>query len=139
MSFENDFVKLSFDKKTQYVEIVPKKALPGNDEEFNSFLTYFDNFYQACDRINQKIILFYDLRELGLLKYEQYSKYTEFFKKNEKVSIKCLICSSIICDNSLIANVINGILLFYKNTKPIKIFTTKEDAIKFISEQLLKS
>lgn len=134
MSFENDFVKLTFDKRTLYVEVVAKKEVPANDEEFEDFLTYFDNFYQACDRINQKIILFYDLRQLGLLKFEQYNKWTELFKKHEKISVKCLVCSSIICDNSVIANIINGILLFYRNTKPIKIFTTKEDAIKFITE-----
>ena len=136
MSFENDLVKLNFDKKTLYVEVVAKKALPANDEEFNSFLTYFDNFYQACDKINQKIILFYDLRELGLLKYEQYNKWTTLFHNYEDITNKCLICSSIVCNNSIIANVINGILLFYDNKKPIKIFTTKEDAIKFINEQL---
>ena len=134
MSFENDFVKLTFDKRTLYVEVLAKKEAPSNDEEFDDFLTYFDNFYQACDRINQKVILFYDLRELGLLKYEQYNKWTELFKKHERISVKCLVCSSIICDNSVIANIINGILIFYRNTKPIKIFTTKEDAIKFISE-----
>ena len=136
MSFENDFVKLTFNKETLRVHVLIKKELPNNDEEFEDFLTYFDNFYQACDKINQKIILFYDLRELGMLKYEQYNKWTELFKKNEQISIKYLICSSILCSSSIITNVINTLLLFYKNTKPVKIFTSEEDAIDFINEQL---
>ena len=136
MSFENDFVKLTFNKETLRVHVLIKKELPNNDEEFEDFLTYFDNFYQACDKINQKIILFYDLRELGMLKYEQYNKWTELFKKNEQISIKYLICSSILCSNSIITNVINTLLFFYKNTKPVKIFTSEEDAIDFINEQL---
>ena len=136
MSFENDFVKLTFNKETLRVHVLIKKELPNNNEEFEDFLTYFDNFYQACDKINQKIILFYDLRELGMLKYEQYNKWTELFKKNEQISIKYLICSSILCSNSIITNVINTLLLFYKNTKPVKIFTSEEDAIDFINEQL---
>lgn len=135
MSFENDFVKLTFNKETLRVHVLIKKELP-NNEEFEDFLTYFDNFYQACDKINQKIILFYDLRELGMLKYEQYNKWTELFKKNEQISIKYLICSSILCSNSIITNVINTLLFFYKNTKPVKIFTSEEDAIDFINEQL---
>ena len=136
MSFENDFVKLTFNNETLRVHVLIKKELPNNNEEFEDFLTYFDNFYQACDKINQKIILFYDLRELGMLKYEQYNKWTELFKKNEQISIKYLICSSILCSNSIITNVINTLLLFYKNTKPVKIFTSEEDAIDFINEQL---
>jgi hypothetical protein len=136
MSFENDFVKLTFNKETLRVHVLIKKELPNNNEEFEDFLTYFDNFYQACDKINQKIILFYDLRELGMLKYEQYNKWTELFKKNEQISIKYLICSSILCSSSIITNVINTLLLFYKNTKPVKIFTSEEDAIDFINEQL---
>lgn len=136
MSFENDFVKLTFNKETLRVHVLIKKELPNNDEEFEDFLTYFDNFYQACDKINQKIILFYDIRELGMLKYEQYNKWTELFKKNEQISIKYLICSSILCSNSIITNVINTLLFFYKNTKPVKIFTSEEDAIDFINEQL---
>ena len=136
MSFENDFVKLTFNKETLRVHVLIKKELPNNDEEFEDFLTYFDNFYQACDKINQKIILFYDLRELGMLKYEQYNKWTELFKKNEQISIKYLICSSILCSSSIITNVINTLLFFYKNTKPVKIFTSEEDAIDFINEQL---
>lgn len=135
MSFENDFVKLTFNKETLRVHVLIKKELP-NNEEFEDFLTYFDNFYQACDKINQKIILFYDIRELGMLKYEQYNKWTELFKKNEQISIKYLICSSILCSNSIITNVINTLLFFYKNTKPVKIFTSEEDAIDFINEQL---
>jgi len=136
MSFENDFVKLTFNKETLRVHVLIKKELPNNNEEFEDFLTYFDNFYQACDKLNQKIILFYDLRELGMLKYEQYNKWTELFKKNEQISIKYLICSSILCSSSIITNVINTLLFFYKNTKPVKIFTSEEDAIDFINEQL---
>ena len=136
MSFENDFVKLTFNNETLRVHVLIKKELPNNNEEFEDFLTYFDNFYQACDKINQKIILFYDLRELGMLKYEQYNKWTELFKKNEQISIKYLICSSILCSSSIITNVINTLLFFYKNTKPVKIFTSEEDAIDFINEQL---
>tara|TARA_Y100000590_G_C15406852_1_gene896058 strand:+ start:435 stop:848 length:414 start_codon:yes stop_codon:yes gene_type:complete len=136
MSFENDFVKLTFDKQTLYVKVIAKKDLPANDTEFDDFLTYFNNFYQACYKINQKIILFYDLKELGLLKYEQYNKWTELFHKYENITNKCLICSSIVCDNSIIANFINGVLLFYNNQKPVKIFTSQDDAIKFINEHL---
>ena len=71
-----------------------------------------------------------------MLKYEQYNKWTELFKKNEQISIKYLICSSILCSNSIITNVINTLLFFYKNTKPVKSFTSEEDAIDFINEQL---
>ena len=67
---------------------------------------------------------------------KRYNKWTELFKKNEQISIKYLICSSILCSSSIITNVINTLLLFYKNTKPVKIFTSEEDAIDFINEQL---
>ena len=134
MSFENDFVKFEFDKNTLYAKVIAKKSLPDNDAEFDDFLTYFGNFYQACNQIDQRFILLYDLTELGLLKYEQYNKWTKLFKDYEAITIKCLICSSIICSNSLIAEVINTLLKLYDNQKPIKIVTNEADAILFINE-----
>ena len=136
MSFENDFVKFKFDKNTLYANVFAKKSLPANDQEFYDFLTYFSNFYQACNQIDQKFILLYDLTNLGLLKFEQYNKWTNLFKQYEDITIKCLICSSIICSNSVIAGVINTLLKLYENQKPIKIVTTKEEAISFINDNL---
>lgn len=134
MSFENDFIKFDFNKTTLYANIIAKKALPANDEEFEEVLTFFTNFYQACNQIDQKFILYYDLTELGFLKFEQYNKFTSFFKQYEDISIKCLICSSIICSNQVIAGMINTLLKLYENQKPIKIVTNKEAAILFINE-----
>ena len=134
MSFENDFVKFDFDNNTLHAVIVAKKAMPANDDEFEEVLTFFTNFYQACDQIDQKFILYYDLTQLGLLKFEQYNKWTNLFKKYEDITVKCLICSSIICSNTIIAGVINTLLKLYENKKPIKIVTSVEDAILFINE-----
>jgi hypothetical protein len=134
MSFENDFVKFDFDRITLYAIIVVKKPNPTNDDEFEEVLTFFTNFYKACDQIDQKFILYYDLTELGLLKYEQYNKFTSLFKQHVDITVKCLICSSIICSNQVIAGVINGLLKLYENQKPIKIVTSKEDALLFINE-----
>tara|TARA_B100001248_G_scaffold260358_1_gene248369 strand:+ start:1743 stop:2156 length:414 start_codon:yes stop_codon:yes gene_type:complete len=136
MSFENDFVNFYFDKNTLYANIIAKKSLPANDKEFDEFLTFFSNFYQACNQINQRFVLFYDLSELGVLKFEQYNKWTNLFKEYEQITVKCLICSSIITSNSIIANVINTLLKLYDNKKPVKVVTTKEDAIFFINENL---
>lgn len=136
MSFENDLVKFEFNKNTLYASVIAKKSLPENDMEFDDFLQYFSNFYQACNQIDQRFVLFYDLSKLGVLKFEQYNKWTNLFKEYEEITVKCLICSSIISSNSMIANVINTLLKFYDNQKPVKIVTTKEDAIDFINENL---
>ena len=138
MSFENDFAKLTFNKENLICTIIAKKDLPANDEEFFEFLEYFKNFYLAIDQIDQKIILYYDLTKLGLLKLEHYSKWSEMFHNNEDISRKCLICSSVVTGNSIIANVINSILKFYDNQKPIEIFTNEADAFKFIKKNVKK-
>ena len=136
MSFENDFGKLEYNDKTFYVNITAKKPLPKDDKEFNEFYNYFDVFYQACYQNKKKIILFYDLTKLGVLKSEYYKKWIKLFRDYEFMTLECLICSSVICNNTTISKFINGALKMYGNTKPIKILNNKEDAIEFVNKHL---
>ena len=92
MSFENDFVKFDFNTDTLYVNIYIKKAQPIQGE-WDLFIEFFKNFYLACDQLNQKIILYYDLMNLGILEKKQYDEWLELFKNFEEISVKCLICS----------------------------------------------
>lgn len=133
MSFENEFVKFKFNKSNLYVNIFIKKEQP-EQNEWDDFFNFFKNFYLACDEINQKFILYYDLKNLGILEKNKYDQWLQLFKDFESISLKCLICSAILTNYQPLATMINGILLFYKNTKPVKVFSLKEDADKFIIE-----
>jgi len=133
MSFENDFVKFDFNTDTLYVNIYIKKAQP-TEVEWNTFIEYFKNFYLACDQLNQKIILYYDLKNVGILEKAQYDEWLELFKNFEEISLKCLICSAILTTYQPLAMMINTLLVFHKNTKPVKVFSDKEESIKFIEE-----
>ena len=136
MSFENDFVKLEYEKETLFVNIIAKKPLPKDDDEFNEFYNYFDIFYQACYQNKKKIILFYDLTKLGVLKSDYYKKWIKLFRNYEFMTLECLICSSVICNNTRISKFINGVLKMYGNTKPIKILNNREDALEFVNKNL---
>ena len=133
MSFDNDFLNFNFNKDDFIAKIFIKKEQPVI-EEWNNFFDYFKNFYLACNQINQKFILYYDLKNLGILEKEKYDQWLQLFKDFEEISLKCLICSSIITNSQPLATIINGILIFYKNTKPVKIVTNEEDAQNFINE-----
>jgi len=133
MSFQNDFVKFNFNKETLYANIYINKSQPENNE-WDDFYEYFRNFYLACDKINQKFILYYDLKNLGVLEKNKYDQWLELFKNFESISTKCLVCSAIVTNYQVLATMINGILLFHNNTKPVKVFSSKEDAIKFIQD-----
>ena len=133
MSFDNDFVNFNFNKENLFAKIFIKKEQP-KGEEWDTFFDYFRNFYLACDKINQKFILYYDLKNLGILEKRKYEQWLQLFKDFEKISLKCLICSSIITNYQPLATIINGILLFHKNTKPVKIVTNDIDAMNFINE-----
>lgn len=136
MSFENDFARLEYQEETLFVNIIAKKPIPKDDNEFDEFYNYFDIFYQACYQNKKKIILFYDLTKLGVLRSDYYKKWIKLFRDYEFMTLECLICSSVICDNTTISKFINGALKMYGNTKPIKILNNREDALEFVNKNL---
>ena len=133
MSFENSFFKILFDNDTQILNITVKTECPLVEQELNELIDSLTTFYKACNHINKKFAILFDLRNLGILTIDYYKKFITFFKSHEEISKKCLICSSIICNNIIINNIINGILLFYKNVKPIKIVDNYSDGLEYIN------
>ena len=133
MSFDNDFVKFDYHTDTLYVNIYIKKAQPIQGE-WDLFIEFFKNFYLACDQLNQKIILYYDLMNLGILEKKQYDEWLELFKNFEEISVKCLICSAILTTYEPLAMVINGLLIFHNTSKPVKVFSNREESITFITK-----
>tara|TARA_B100001123_G_C15127189_1_gene953801 strand:+ start:493 stop:909 length:417 start_codon:yes stop_codon:yes gene_type:complete len=133
MSFENSFFKILFDNDTQILNIIVKAEYPLVEQELNQLIDSLTIFYEACNHINKKFAILFDLRNLGILTIDYYKKFITFFKSHEEISEKCLICSSIICNNYIINNIINRILLFYKNIRPIKIVDNDSDALEFIN------
>ena len=71
-------------------------------------------FYEACKMSNKKVGMIIDVRELGLIEYKYAETFSSYFKKNEEIAKSCIIASSIICDNTIICNLVNAFLVLYK-------------------------
>lgn len=134
MSFENNFIKISFDKKTNILYINFKTAFPLVEKELDEFIDALNVFYLGVEKTKIKFTLWFDTINLGVLPFSYYNKLIEFFKENEKISEDYLFCTIVLSINTLINSIINKFLMIYKNKRPIKITDTKEIALEFLKE-----
>ena len=134
MSFENNFIKIFFYKKTNILYINSKTAFPLVEKEFDEFIDALNVFYLGVETTQIKFTLWFDTTNVGVLPFGYYSKLIEFFKKNEKISENYLFCTIVLSINTLINSIINKFLMIYKNKRPIKITDKKEIALDFLKE-----
>ena len=128
---QNDFVQYKFENKILLIKIL--KAQP-TDEEWEFTKDTIMSFYDAALLKNYTISLVFDLKELGMLEIKKIKEWAELFKNNRHKTLKILKKSAMITDNTLFRITINMFLTMYKNTKPIKVVSSFEEALDFINE-----
>ena len=128
---QNDFIQYKFENKILLITIL--KAQP-TDEEWEFTKDTIMGFYDVALLKEYTISLIFDLKELGMLDVTKIKEWAELFKTNRHKTLKVLRSSAMITDNTLFRITINMFLTMYRNSKPITIVSSYEEALEFINK-----
>ena len=128
---QNDFIQYKFENKILLITIL--KAQP-TDEEWEFTKNTIMCFYDAALLKEYTISLIFDLKELGMLDVTKIKEWAELFKNNRHKTLKVLRSSAMITANTLFRITINMFLTMYRNSKPITIVSSYEEALEFINK-----
>lgn len=134
MSFENNFIKLSFDKNTKTLTILVKNELPLVKEEFEQLINSLTVFYKGCETSKTRFRLWFDIRNLGILTVEYYKQVIQFFRNNETISENYLIGTIVLSKNNTINTFINKMINLYDNKRPFKITNSEQEGLDFLNQ-----
>ena len=109
------------------------KAKPENNEwyEMKDALT---KFFECCLQKKFKVSLLFDITKSDVIDHSYLLDFVNWLQNNEEIIENCISCSSIICNNTLVKTIVNGILMIYSTKKPFKICKNSDEAYLFINE-----
>lgn len=111
-----------------------------NNINFEKVLKDLAFFYKNLYKNNIKFAQIYKLDMLSsnnVYQEMQYLKrYVNFLENFNYMFEKCNIGTGIIINSEIIKNITNGLLYFYTNVKPVKIFCNEKEARIWIKELL---
>lgn len=120
--FKNEFIEfrqLKFNK-SEIIEIIAEE----NDEEiteeqWNIFFHQLNEYYDYLDRENQKYIMIVNIENTTMLSIARIKEIVRFLNEKKPLIKKHCVFTSIIVKSTLIRQMLNIGLMFYKNEKPI--------------------
>ena len=131
MLYSNKFINFELVHKNVLLFTLNKSKPENNDwYEMKDALTQFLN---CCLKKKFKVSLLFDIRKAEVLDKIYLLDFVDWLKNNENIIENCIICSSIICNNTLIKTIVNGILVIYSTKKPFKMCNSEESSYNFIN------
>jgi hypothetical protein len=76
----------------------------------------------------------FDIQKIGLVSLNHMKEFTDIMASNGPLLEEKLYASGAIATGSIIKYLFDAINRFYKTKKPLNIFGTREDALKFVNQ-----
>lgn len=130
--FENMFVKYKLNIDTNILLITIKKLYP-SDTEWEETIQYIKYYYNYAEKENIIFSIIFDLRNMGLLSFEQINELGNLFISYKEKTQLYIKCSTIITNSYIIKNIVNIFFNLYTTVKPLKIVSNINNAYNFIN------
>ena len=136
MLYSNDYINFDLINKNVLLFNL-NKATPENNEwyEMKDALV---QFFNCCLQKKFKVSLLFDITKSDVIDRTYLLDFVDWLQNNENIIENCIICSSIICNNTIVKTIVNGILMIYSTKKPFKMCNTESEAYDFINSNKIK-
>ena len=131
LEHENDFVHCKYEN--QILHITMKNKLP-TDEEWEGAKGTILSYYEANIQKKTRFSIIMNMCDLPLLPTYRSRDWIKFLNSNKTLTKQCVLCSSIIIDNSVIQASMNVFFMIYRAERPIQFTKTIEEANQFVAE-----
>lgn len=120
--FKNEFIEfrqLKFNKSEIIEIIVEENDEEITDEHWTTFLHQLNEYYSYLDREDQKYIMLVNIENTTMLSIARIKEIVRVLNEKKPLIKKHCVFTSIIVKSTLIRQMLNIGLMFYKNEKPI--------------------
>jgi len=132
MLYSNKYINFDLVNKNVLLFTLNKSTPELN--EWYEMKDALSQFLNCCLEKKFKVNLLFDINKSDVLDRMYLLDFVDWLKNNENIVENCIICSSIICSNTLITTLVNAILLLYSPKKPFKMCKNETAAYKFITD-----
>jgi hypothetical protein len=136
--YESEFVKIHIEEINKADIIILRiKKNESTQEEWDGFLEVFRSYYEVrLKQTKQKYIMMVRVEDMSMLSLTKIKQFVKILKDNEEIVKECAIYTVFIVNSSIVKQIFNFALTFYKNKKPVFFKTDYENVYKEIHNQI---